>query len=67
MSDDVRNARRILLAASTFEGMTTNGPEVDLRFRCRKGGETWVDVRIDATDLAELVRRGQTVLRAVQT
>ncbi len=66
MSDDVRNARRVLLASSTFEGMQTNGREVDLRFRCRKNGETWVDVRIDADDLAELVRRGQTVLRAVR-
>jgi hypothetical protein len=63
---DVHNARRILLASATFESMTTNGPEVDLRFRCRKGGETWVDVRIDTDDLAELVRRGQTVLRAVR-
>ncbi len=63
---DVYDAKRVLLASSTFEGMQTVGREVDLRFRCRKGGETWVDVRIDTDDLAELVRRGQTVLRAVR-
>jgi hypothetical protein len=63
MSEDVRNAHRVLLASSTFEGMTLEGGEVDLRFRFRKGGERWVDVQ---SDLAEIVRRGQTVLRALR-
>lgn len=66
MSTDVHNARRVLLASSTFEDISTFGSQVDLRFRSRKGGETWVDVRIDVDDLAELVRRAQTVIRAVR-
>ena len=63
MEHEATSGTRALLASSTLEGIVRHGHDkVDLRFRCSKGRESWVDVRVTPDDLEALVRDAQRVL-----